>query len=477
VSARDGAAFAEMDRFLERTAKERLDDYVEFLRIPSVGTLSEHKQDMLRAAEFVAERLRKMGVENVELCDTGGHPVVYGDWLHANDAPTVIVYGHYDVQPEEPLELWVKPPFDPRVENGRIYARGAADDKGQVHLHLWAARAWLETQKRLPVNLKFLFEGEEESDSTKLARWIEGNRDRLTADMAVISDSGFFEGNIPAITIGLRGLMYAQVDVSGPRVDLHSGGFGGVVRNPAIALAEIIAGLHDDRGRVNVPGFYEDVVELSAEERAEIARLPFDEAAYTKEIGAPELYGESGYSPLERKGARPTLDVNGIWGGFQGEGSKTIIPAEAHAKISCRLVASQEPERIFELVRDRIMSLAPSGVRVNVQYVSGGRPSLTPIDHPATQAAARSLEMVFGRQPVYIREGGSVPVADSFESTLRLPVVLLGFTNPDDQAHAPNESMVLDNYERGIKTVMRYWDELARLPAGALSGKAAATAR
>jgi acetylornithine deacetylase/succinyl-diaminopimelate desuccinylase-like protein len=465
-----------IDAFLDRTAQERLADYVEFLRIPSVGAASEHREDMRRAADFVAQRLRAMGVEHVDVADTGGHPVVYGDWLHADGAPTAIVYGHYDVQPEDPLDLWVKPPFDPRVENGRIYARGAADDKGQVHLHLWAARAWLETQRRLPLNLRFLFEGEEESGSTNLQRWIAANRERLRADVAVISDSGFFEGNLPAITVGLRGLMYAQVDVTGPRVDLHSGGFGGVVQNPANALVAILAALHDEDGRVNVRGFYDDVVELTAEERKELARLPLDEAAYMKEIGVSALYGEKGRSPLERKGARPTLDINGIWGGFQGEGAKTIIPAHAHAKISCRLVVNQDPGRIFELVRDRIRELTPPGVQVEMTSISEGRPSLTPIDHPATQAAARCLEEVFGRSPLYLREGGSIPVTADFESILGLPVVLLGFTNPDDQAHAPNESMVLDNYERGIRTVVRYWDELSRLPAASLATRQAAAA-
>jgi acetylornithine deacetylase/succinyl-diaminopimelate desuccinylase-like protein len=476
VGERDAAAIAAIDSFLDRTAKERLDDYVEFLRIPSVGASSEHREDMRRAANFVAERLRAMGVENVDVADTGGHPVVYGDWLHAEGAPTAIVYGHYDVQPEDPLDLWIKPPFDPRVENGRIYARGAADDKGQVHLHLWAARAWLETQRRLPLNLRFLFEGEEESGSTNLQRWLGANRDRLRADVAVISDSGFFEGNLPAITVGLRGLMYAQVDVTGPRVDLHSGGYGGVVQNPANALAAILASLHDADGRVDVPGFYDDVVELTPDERKELAKLPLDEAAYMKEIGVSALYGEKGRSPLERKGARPTLDINGIWGGFQGEGAKTIIPAHAHAKISCRLVTNQDPARIFELVRDRIKQLTPSGVQVEVTSISEGRPSLTSIDHPATQAAARCLEEVFGRSPLYLREGGSIPVTADFESILGLPVVLLGFTNPDDQAHAPNESMVLDNYERGIRTVVRYWDELSRLPAASLATRQATAA-
>jgi acetylornithine deacetylase/succinyl-diaminopimelate desuccinylase-like protein len=455
-------AFADLERHLDETAEARLADYVDFLRIPSVSTLSEHREDMRRAAGFVAERLRAMGVEHVELADTGGHPVVYGDWLHAEGAPTVLVYGHYDVQPVDPLDLWERPPFEPRIEAGRIYARGAADDKGQIHIHLSAAEAWLNVRGRLPLNLRFCFEGEEESGSAHLDAWLEANRARLAADLAVISDSGFFEGNLPAITISLRGIVYAQLDVTGPRLDLHSGGFGGVVQNPANALVAILAGLHDERGRVAVPGFYDDVVELTEAERAELARLPLDEEAYKAQIGVQTLTGEAGYSTLERRGVRPTLDVNGLWGGFQGEGSKTIIPAHAHAKLSCRLVTAQDPKRILELLRERIRELTPAGVQAELTLTNDGRPSLTAIDHPATRAAAACLRDVFGRDPLYLREGGSIPVAASFDTLLGLPVVLLGFTNPDDQSHAPNENMRLDNYESGIRTVIRYWDALSR---------------
>ncbi|MBA4170558.1 MAG: dipeptidase, partial [Chloroflexi bacterium] len=325
---------SDVEAFLERSAPERLHDYLAFLRIPSIGTLSEHAPDVRRAAEFVADRLTAMGIENVEVSPTGGHPIVYGDWLHAADAPTVLVYGHYDVQPVDPLELWHRPPFEPVVEGGRVYARGAADDKGQVHLHLWAARAWLETHGRLPVNLRFVFEGEEESGSTNFDSWIAANQHRLAADVAVISDTGFFEGNRPAITIALRGLMYAQLDVTGPRLDLHSGTYGGNVQNPALAMAQMLARLKTPDGVVAVPGFYDEVRTLNERERAEVARLPFDEAAFREEHGLLELFGDPEFSPLERRGARPTLDVNGLWGGFSGEGSKTIIPAHAHAKIS-----------------------------------------------------------------------------------------------------------------------------------------------
>jgi acetylornithine deacetylase/succinyl-diaminopimelate desuccinylase-like protein len=357
----------------------------------------------------------------------------------------------------------VRPPFEPRIESGRIFARGAADDKGQVHLHLWAARAWLKTEGRLPVNVRYVFEGEEEMGSPHFDAWLEANRERLGADVVVVSDTGFFEGNRPAITVALRGLMYAQVDVTGPTVDLHSGTYGGNVQNPAIALARIIAALKTEDGRVAVPGFYDEVRALTPEERAELARLPLDEAAFTAELGVPSLYGEADFSPLERRGARPTLDVNGIWGGFQGEGSKTIIPAHAHAKISCRLVADMDPMRTFERVRDAILAVPVPGVRVEVSLLNSGMWTLTGIDHPATRAAARVLEEVFGEGPFYLREGGSIPAAASFASLLGLPVVLLGFTNPDDRAHAPNESMVLANYEGGVRAVARYWQALTEV--------------
>jgi acetylornithine deacetylase/succinyl-diaminopimelate desuccinylase-like protein len=459
--------FADLETYLDATAEARLADYLEFLRIPSVSTLPEHAPDVRRAAEWVAARMRAAGLEHVEVAETGGHPVVYGDWLHAPGAPTVVAYAHYDVQPADPLELWVCPPFEPRVENGRVYARGAADDKAQVHLHLAAAEAWLRVRGGLPINLKFVIEGEEESGSDNLDRWLAANRERLAADLVVVSDTGFFDGNLPAITVGLRGIMYAQVDVAGPRVDLHSGSYGGTVANPANALASIIARLHAPDGRVDVPGFYDDVVPLSERDRAEFARMPFDEEAYREAIGVPALAGEAGYGTLERRGARPTLDINGIWGGFQGEGAKTIIPAHAHAKLSCRLVPNQDANRVFEQVRNRILALAPAGVRVDVTLIHGAAPFLTPVEHPATRAAAACLEELFGRAPLYIREGGSIPVTSSFQRVLEVPVVLLGFSPPDDQAHAPNESMRLDNYEGGIRTIMRYWSAVGSAVAAA----------
>ncbi|MEX2011780.1 MAG: dipeptidase [Chloroflexota bacterium] len=452
---------AKLEAYLDANRDARLRSYEAFLRIPSISALPEHAADCRRAAEFVAGELTAMGIEHVEVSDTGGHPVVYGDWLHAEGAPTVVVYGHYDVQPVDPLDLWDSPPFEPVVKNGRMLARGAADDKGQIHMHLRATEALLATRGRLPVNLKFVFEGEEESSSVHLDRWLEANKTRLKADVAVISDTSFFEGNVPAITLGLRGIMYAQIDVIGSPLDLHSGSYGGSVENPANALARIIAALKGPDGRILIPGFYDDVVPLSDADRAAFAALPFDEEAYRKGIGVSALVGETGFTTLERRGARPTLDVNGIWGGFQGEGGKTIIPAHAHAKVSCRLVTAQDPDRIYELFREFVERIAPPGAAVAVRNLGGGRPSLTPMDHPATKAAARAIERAFGRVPVYSREGGSIPVCASFESILGLPVVLAGFTNPDDNAHAPNESLVLDNYERGIRAIGYLWDELA----------------
>ncbi len=453
----------DLERFLEANKDERLRSYMELLRIPSISGIPEHAPDCRAAAEKIAEDLRASGMEHVEVSETGGHPVVCADWLHAEDAPTVLVYAHYDVQPADPLDLWTSPPFVPVVEDGKMLARGSADCKCHIAMHAQAIEALLKTRGALPVNLRIALEGEEESSSVHLDAWLEANRERLRADFAVISDTGFFEGNLPAITIALRGLVYVQVDVTGSTIDLHSGVYGGATENPGNALARIIAELKGPDGRIRVPGFYDDVVELSERDRKALAKLPFDEEAYRESIGVPALAGEQGYTVLERLGARPTLDVNGIWGGFEGEGPKTIIPAHVHAKLSCRLVANQDPERIFELLSAYIAEIAPKGVRVTVQNLGMGNASLTPIDHPATQAAARAIAATFGREPLYIREGGSVPVCASFESILGLPVVLLGFGPPDGNFHAPNEWMYLSNYETGIRTIARYWDEVAGL--------------
>ena len=450
-----------VERYLDDTADERLADFLEFLRIPSVGGVPAYDADTRACAEWVAARLRHAGLDTVEVSETERHPVVYAEWLGAPGAPTVIAYAHYDVQPVEPLDLWVRPPFEPRLEDGRVYARGAEDDKAQLHMHIAALEALLRTRGRLPLNVKLIFEGEEESGSEHLDPWLERHRGRLGADVAVISDGGFFEGNIPAVGYGLRGLVYMEIRVSGPTLDLHSGAYGGTVENPANALARIIASFHDADHRVAVPGFYDDVRPLSDAERSALASLPFDEEAYRGQMGVPELVGEKGRTVLERRWARPTLDVNGIWGGWTGDGPKTIIPAWAAAKVSCRIVPDQDPERIFGLVRDHVAAVTPRGVRSEITLVNIGRPALTPIDHPATREAFEALRETFDREPVFIREGGSVPVAASFQSILGLPVVLLGFSPPDGQAHAPNEWMDLHNYESGIRAIVRYWERLA----------------
>ncbi len=449
---------------LQASWSERAGALLELARIPSISALPEHAGDMVTAAEWIANRLRGVGATEVEVAPTALHPIVYGRVHEAPGAPTVLLYCHYDVQPVDPVDLWETSPFEPFLRDDRFVGRGVADDKGQLVMHLSALEALRAAGRAPAVNLTFVFEGEEEYGSDSLYTWIEDNRERLAADVAVISDTGFFEGNLPAITVGLRGIMFAQIDVELSPVDLHSGMYGGAVENPANALAAIIAALKAPDGRVRIPGFYDDVVPLTPDERRAMAALPFDEEAFRAEIPVPALAGEAGWTVLERKTARPTLDVNGIWSGFQGEGAKTIIPAHAHAKVSTRLVANQDPRRVFEALRDYVAQIAPPGVRTSTRYIHGGQPSLTPTDHPATQAAARALRAVYGTDPVYIREGGSIPVTAAFDHTLGLPVVLLGFVQPTCNAHAPNEWLLVDNFERGTRVIVRLWDELAGLP-------------
>ncbi len=452
-----------LEAYLDGHAEDRLEAYKSLLRIPSISGIPAHAPDCRAAAEFIADQMRQAGMEHVDVSETGGHPVVYADWLHAAGKPTVLVYAHYDVQPVDPEDLWDSPPFVPVVKDGKMLARGASDCKCHIAIHTRVVEALLATRGSLPVNLKFAIEGEEESSSLHLDAWLAANRDRLKADFAVISDTGFFEGNLPAITVALRGIVSMQLDVTSSHIDLHSGVYGGAVDNPINALCQIVAALKGPDGRIRVPGFYDDVVELSEPDRASLAALPFDEDAYRESLGVTQLHGEPGFTTLERLGARPTLDVNGIWGGFEGEGSKTIIPAHAHAKITCRLVSNQKPERIFELLSAYIAQVAPKSVRYSIQRLGDGSPSLTPIDYPPTQAAARALEATFGKAPLYTREGGSVPVCASFESILGLSVVLLGFAPADGNFHAPNEWMWMSNFETGIRTIARYWDEIAAL--------------
>jgi acetylornithine deacetylase/succinyl-diaminopimelate desuccinylase-like protein len=442
---------------------ERMQRYADFLAIPSVSAIPEHAADCRKAAEWLAAELRRIGAQRVEVSETGGHPMVVGERIEDPNLPTIVVYGHYDVQPGDPLDLWKTSPFEPIVRDGRMLGRGSADDKGQILIHLAALEALLSTRGKLPVNVKYLFEGEEESSSVNLERWMAANPERCSGDAVIISDSGFFDGNRPALTVGLRGITYMQVDVRNSDVDLHSGSYGGAVINPANALASMIASLHDENRHVTVPGFYDDVVELTPDDRAALAALPFDEANFLAGIDAKATQGEAGFSTVERRGARPTLDVNGIWGGFTGDGSKTIIPAHAHAKISCRLVTAQDPARIALQVEAALKAAAPRGLQVEVQNLGNGYPFLTPLGDPYLSAAANALKETFGADPLYIREGGSIPIAALFQRELSLPVVLLGFTPPDDNAHAPNESMDLGNFEGGIRTVIRALDAIAAL--------------
>ncbi len=460
ATAAGGVIDPALEAHLESTVEARHASYLELLRIPSISTLPEHAPDCRRAAEWIAAELERIGFDHVEVSPTSGHPVVSADWLHAPGKPTILLYCHYDVQPVDPIDEWETAPFEPFIRDGRVVGRGAADDKGQLHMHLRAFEALLTTRRRLPLNVRIVFEGAEEANSSGLEAWLRANADRLGCDGVVISDTGFFEGNRPALCVGLRGIVYTQIDVTGPAQDMHSGGFGGLIENPANALARIIADLKDRDGVVQVPGFYDDVVKLTAAQRRELAAMAYDEEWVRQHCDVPVLVGEAGYVPLERLGYRPTLDVNGMWAGFQGEGSKTIIPAQAHAKVSCRLVPNQDPDVVFERLEAYVREVAPPGVTVTVRKLGSGRPLAVSADDPIAATALAALEATFGAKPYLIRNGGSIPVAEMFSTLLGKDPVMLGFTNPDDHAHSPNEFMRLDNYETGIRTICWFWDAL-----------------
>lgn len=438
------------------------DELFEFLRIPSVSARSEHRADMARAAEWLAASMRRAGL-TAEILPTGGHPVVLGEWRGAGkDARTVLVYGHYDVQPVEPLELWTSPPFEPAVRDGRIFARGAVDDKGQLFLHLKAIEAHLATRGKLPVNIVLLAEGEEEVGSDHLAPFIERHRDRLACDAVVISDSSMFAPGLPSILSSLRGLAYLEITVQGPASDLHSGSYGGAVVNPAMALARILATFHDEHWHVAIPGFYDKVRAWEPEAREQIRSLPFDEGAFRHEVGAPALDGEGGYTTLERIWTRPTCEINGLLSGYTGEGAKTVLPARAMAKVSCRLVPDQDPAEIERLVAAHVERVAPKGVQVTVTPLHGGRPWRAEVQGPLFDAARRALTAAFGREPVITGEGGSIPVVGEFERILGAPVLLIGFGLPGENAHAPNEWMSDENFVKGMRAIAGLWDELGR---------------
>ncbi len=452
----------DLTRYLESHREEFLEDLKAVLRIPSVSTEPRHKADVERCARHVAEDLRKAGMTSVEVVPTEGHPVVYGEWLGAPGRPTALLYGHYDVQPVDPLELWTTPPFEPEVRDGRLYARGACDDKGQVYMHVAAFKAHMAVAGKLPVNVRCVIEGEEEVASTHLPRFLRDWRPRLDADVIVVSDSGMLAPDQPALTYGLRGLLYTQIDVTGPARDLHSGSFGGAVQNPGNAIAAIIAGLKDRDGRITVPGFYDRVRPLGDEERATLASVPFDEARFLGDAGAPAPFGEKGCSTLERIWVRPTLDVNGLVSGFVGEGAKTVLPSRASAKVSMRLVPDQDPAGLFPRFEAHVRRLAPPGVTVEVRNLHSGAPFLTAHDHPALQAAVRALSRAWTKPPAMIREGGSIPVMTMFQKTHGLPSILMGFGLNDDNLHAPDEKFDLTSFHGGTKSVAYLYEELAK---------------
>ena len=449
--------------FVRAHQSRHLDELKDILRIPSISTDPARAKDVQRAAEWVEARLKRAGCTTSKIYPTSRHPIVYGEWLGAPGKPTILVYGHYDVQPPEPLELWTTPPFEPTLRDGKLYARGACDDKGQFLIHVNAFEAHLKTSGTCPVNVKFLFEGEEEIGSGNLEPFVAANRDLLKCDVVVVSDTAMVDKKTPSITHGLRGLSYCQIDVRGTSRDLHSGSFGGAVINPAFALAHIIAQLKDTKGKVKVPGFYDKVKKLTAKERREMAKLPHSDAKFRKAIEAPALFGEPGFTTVERITARPTLEINGIWGGFQGEGAKTVIPAEAHAKVSMRLVPDQTAAEVFKKFETYVKKIAPKSVQVSVTHLHHGAGWLAPTDHVALQAASRAVKKAFGKTPVFTREGGSIPVVASFDKVLKVPSVLMGIGLHDDNLHAPNEKIDLDNFYKGNEAATFLMEELAAL--------------
>jgi acetylornithine deacetylase/succinyl-diaminopimelate desuccinylase-like protein len=445
-------AMAGWETFLEEHKSQYLEELLDFLRIPSISSLPENAADVKRAADWVANRLKSAGMENVQIFPTEGHPVVYADWLHAPDRPTIMIYGHFDTQPVDPLDLWTNPPFEPVVQEGRVYARGASDDKGNMLIPILAVEAMLKTEGTLPVNIKFFSEGQEEIGSPQLHDFISAHRELLTCDLILSADGGQWDENQPALLIGLRGICTLQIDVKGAAQDVHSGVFGGTFQNPIHALAKIIASMRSPDGKILVDGFYDAVRPLSEADREQISAIPYDESEYKKELGVRELYGEPGYTSYERRWARPTLDVNGIWGGFQGEGMKTVIPSEAHAKISCRLVADQDPEKIAELVKLHVEKHTPPGVKVTVDIQpSKADPYLIPTEHPGNQAAYDVLKEIYDNDPYYARMGGTIPICGMLYEALGAYSVNFAFGLKDEQVHAPNEFFRLSSFERGQK--------------------------
>ncbi|SMB87244.1 peptidase M20 [Hymenobacter roseosalivarius DSM 11622] len=445
-----------MPTYLDQNKDRFLSELLDWLRIPSVSADPKFKGDVLKAADFLKTRLEEAGVENVELCQTAGYPIVYGDKIIDPSLPTVLVYGHYDVQPADPYELWTSPPFEPVIKDEKIYARGACDDKGQVYMHVKAFEM-MSQDGGVPCNVKFMIEGEEEVGSNNLGIFVKANKEKLKANVILISDTGMLSNDVPSIEVGLRGLSYHEVEVTGPNRDLHSGIYGGAVPNPINVLCQMIASLHDENNHITIAGFYDNVDELSAEERAEMAKAPHSDEDFKKSIGLKDIHGEKGYSTIERTSIRPTLDVNGIWGGYTGEGAKTVIASKAYAKISMRLVPHQTSAEITQKFQEHFQKIAPQGVTVKVTPHHGGEPVVTPTDSVAYQAAAKAIEATYGKKPVPTRGGGSIPIVAMFKSELGLDTVLLGFGLDSDAIHSPNEHFGVFNFFKGIETIPHFY--------------------
>ncbi len=455
----------ERNAYLEANKDRFLNELIELLKIPSVSADSAFREDTLRAAEFVKESLLKAGVDSAEVVSTKGWPIVYGEKIIDPALPTILVYGHYDVQPATPYELWITPPFEPDIRDGKIWARGACDDKGQMFMHVKAFEAMVQSGT-LTCNVKFMIEGEEEVGSPNLGPFCIENREKLKADVVLISDTAMIANDTPSIDVGLRGLSYVEVEVTGPNRDLHSGVYGGAVANPINILAKMIASLHDENNHITVEGFYDNVLEVSQEDRDALAKTPFDLEAFKKDLGIEEVWGESGYSTMERTGIRPTLDVNGIWGGYTGEGAKTVLPSTAHAKISMRLVPNQTGEEITEKFTNHFKKIAPEGVSIKVTPHHGGNPVLTPTDSLEFRAASRAMETTFGKKPVPTRGGGSIPIVALFEKELGLKSVLFGFGLDSDALHSPNEHYGLFNFYKGIETIPYFYQYYREMKEG-----------
>jgi acetylornithine deacetylase/succinyl-diaminopimelate desuccinylase-like protein len=454
--------------YIQQNQERFLSELFDLLKIPSISADPAYKGDLIRCAEFVKDKMIAAGADNVEVCPTAGHPIVYGEKMIDPKLPTVLVYGHYDVQPVVPLELWDTPPFEPTVKKtdlhpgGAIFARGSADDKGQFYMHLKAFELMMKTSS-LPCNVKFMIEGEEEVGSENLGKFIVANKEKLKASVVLISDTSMIANDIPSIDVGLRGLSYVEVEVTGPNRDLHSGVYGGAVANPINILAKMIASMHDENNHITIPGFYDDIIALSEAERAELNKAPFNLDDYKKDLAVADIWGEKGYTTLERTGIRPTLDVNGIWGGYTGEGSKTVLPSKAFAKISMRLVPNQTTDKMTELFRKHFERIAPKSVKVAVRPHHGGEPVVTPTDSPAYLAAAKAMETTFGKQPIPTRGGGSIPIVALFEKELGLKSVLMGFGLDSDALHSPNEHYGIFNYLKGIETIPHFFTNYTAL--------------